>query len=134
MIAFVIIFGLEGLAKACPPAVHAACERMKSADIAIAIHSSNLQNKNTTRTPEGGPYRIQIVRCNSRGCTVKRDARVKYAYEPDHPDADLVGYVAYPAVDSGFEVKEIIREQKAFEEAKEFCRGGGLGIDSEQTD
>lgn len=46
-------------------------------------------NINTTRTPEGGPYR-------KKNCEVKESSKILTKYEPNHPDANEDGYVSYP--------------------------------------
>ena len=83
--------------------------------------STNIANVNTTRTEDGeGPYIKQSVEfeeniqraqsqladnitAKSAGVRItgiNRDAdNVRLAYEPNHPDADEEGYVAYPNVD-----------------------------------
>src|SRR5579872_1779503 len=80
--------------------------------------ASNIANINTTRTPEGGPYRRKDVVFESMPETRnfgeiltsapdKNVERVQvtdvavdtgapnYKYEPNHPDANEEGYVAY---------------------------------------
>jgi Flagellar basal body rod protein len=87
----------------------------------INIISMNLANVNTTRTPEGGPYRrksVQLVATEVdspfskemqtaldkelRGVRVQNiatDTRpFKMVYEPGHPDADADGMVKYPTL------------------------------------
>ena len=85
----------------------------------------NLANSDTTRTPEGGPYRRkdavfasdpsaaqfssmfesemsrrQFGRARCRKWSpIQRDPEKRYL--PGHPDADKDGYVAYPAHESG---------------------------------
>ena len=84
--------------------------------------SSNLANMETTRTPEGGPYRRKDVLItalpleNEFGNTFKNElgdklSRVQVAdviedqseprlvYNPNHPDANDLGYVALPNID-----------------------------------
>src|SRR3712207_2279760 len=83
--------------------------------------SSNIANINTTHTPEGGPYRRKdvvfesipeaksfgeilmsqpqkdVARVQVTDVTVDRKAPLM-KYEPDHPDANEEGYVAYPNI------------------------------------
>lgn len=77
------------------------CNELKSEQVRLALVASNLANANTTRTPEGGPYKAYIIRaCSNGGCDVQRDTEAPIMkYLPDHPDADKNGYVAYPNVD-----------------------------------
>src|ERR1700749_2978300 len=79
----------------------------------------NLANSETTRTPEGGPYRRQDAIFQSAPETspfsaffqtemttgvqgvevaevIQDESGGEKRYEPGHPDADKDGYVAYP--------------------------------------
>ena len=85
--------------------------------------TENIANSETTRTPQGGPYRRRRVvfesaparqafgavlgqarsRIDGGALEGVRVARVEFEaaepemrFEPDHPDADEAGYVAYP--------------------------------------
>jgi flagellar basal-body rod protein FlgC len=97
--------------------------------------SSNLANVNTTRTPEGGPYRKKMV--VAEATPVKegsfsqtldgaiRDVRVvevkddksapRMVYDPSHPDADENGYVATPNVNVMEEMLDMINASRSFE-------------------
>ncbi|MGB3751472.1 MAG: flagellar basal body rod protein FlgC, partial [Arcobacteraceae bacterium] len=101
----------------------------------INMVSSNIANAQTTHTTEGGPYKKQNVvfeevLLNStkkdkennfadqldplalRGVNVKEiidskeDAILKY--EPEHPDANEDGYVAYPNINPVIEMVDLI--------------------------
>ncbi|MCB0414762.1 MAG: hypothetical protein KDD50_10540 [Bdellovibrionales bacterium] len=76
------------------------CAEIKSEQLRLSMLGSNLANINTTKTPEGGPYRPFVIKsCANGGCEVTRNSSPILKYLPDHPDADENGYVAYPAVD-----------------------------------
>lgn len=77
------------------------CRELKSEQIRLALTASNLANVNSTRTPEGGPYRPNVIKTCSNGvCDASKDGRAPLMkYLPDHPDADKNGYVAYPNID-----------------------------------
>ena len=101
--------------------------------------SSNIANINTTQTPEGGPYRRKDVvfeampDAKSFGDIVsptgtKSDfQRVQVSdiisdrkapmlkYEPDHPDANSEGYVAYPNINLMEEMTNMIQSSRAYE-------------------
>ena len=100
--------------------------------------SSNIANIGTTRTPEGGPYRRKDVvleampEARSFGeiltSTPQKDvARVQVTdvavdrrapimkYEPDHPDADENGNVAYPNINLMEEMANMIQASRAYE-------------------
>jgi flagellar basal-body rod protein FlgC len=100
--------------------------------------SSNIANINTVRTPEGGPYRRKDVvfeampDANNFGeiitKTPNRDVnRVQVTdvlvdrraplmkYEPDHPDANEDGYVAYPNINLMEEMTNMIQATRSYE-------------------
>jgi flagellar basal-body rod protein FlgC len=100
--------------------------------------SSNIANINTTRTPEGGPYRRKSVvldaipeaktfgeilisqpereinRVQVTDIHVDRSAPL-LKYEPDHPDANEDGYVAYPNINLMVEMADMIQATRAYE-------------------
>jgi flagellar basal-body rod protein FlgC len=100
--------------------------------------SSNIANIDTTRSPEGGPYRRKdvvlesmpeaksfgeiltsapqkdIARVQGTDVTVDQKApRMKY--EPDHVDADENGYVAYPNINLMEEMANMIQASRSYE-------------------
>jgi flagellar basal-body rod protein FlgC len=101
--------------------------------------SSNMANINTTRTPEGGPYRRKDVVLSALQDTKsfgdvmgvgdpKADfQRVQVTdvvydqkapilkYDPSHPDANEEGYVAYPNINIMEEMTNMIQAQRAYE-------------------
>ena len=104
----------------------------------INIISMNLANVNTTRTPEGGPYRrksVQLVATEVdspfskemqtaldkelRGVLVQNiatDTRpFKMVYEPGHPDADADGMVKYPDINVVEEMVSLMTAQRGYE-------------------
>lgn len=100
--------------------------------------SSNIANINTTRTPEGGPYRRKDVvfeampeaktfgevltnqpdrmlnRVQVTDVNVDRKAPI-LKYEPDHPDANEEGYVAYPNINLMEEMTNMIQATRSYE-------------------
>jgi flagellar basal-body rod protein FlgC len=100
--------------------------------------SSNIANINTTKTPEGGPYRRkdivfeampeaknfgevlrsqpdrQIDRVQVTDIHVDRRAPI-LKHEPDHPDANEDGYVAYPDINLMEEMTNMIQATRAYE-------------------
>ncbi len=100
--------------------------------------SSNIANINTTRSPEGGPYRRKDVvlesmpeaksfgeiltsapqkdvqRVQVTDVTVDRRAPL-LKYEPDHVDADENGYVAYPNINLMEEMANMIQATRSYE-------------------
>lgn len=101
------------------------------------VVTSNMANMETTRTPEGGPYRRQLVlfrarrmpqfpallagfsNVSARGVRVDQviaDAKPPIErYQPGHPDADAKGYVRYPAVDPVEETADMLSAVRAYE-------------------
>jgi flagellar basal-body rod protein FlgC len=98
--------------------------------------SSNLANVNSTRTAEGGPYRRKDAVftatpvAGSFGAALGKasDARrvditqiaedqkpPRLQYEPNHPDADASGYVAYPNVNVVEEMADMITASRSYE-------------------
>ncbi len=94
------------------------------------VIANNLANSNSTRTPEGGPFRRQLVVL--QGVQAKRPGdlaglgvRVKgviddnspfpLAYDPGHPDANADGYVAMPNVNVVEEMVDMITALRAYE-------------------
>lgn len=100
--------------------------------------SSNIANINTIRTPEGGPYRrkdvvfesIPEARSFGEILTSKPDRNIQRVqvtdinvdrkapllkYEPNHPDANPDGYVAYPNINLMEEMTNMIQATRAYE-------------------
>lgn len=101
--------------------------------------SSNIANINTTKTPEGGPYRRKDVVFESMpdvksfGDIVGVDSpesetnRVQVTdviydqkaplmkYEPGHADANEDGYVAYPNINLMEEMTNMIQASRSYE-------------------
>jgi flagellar basal-body rod protein FlgC len=100
--------------------------------------SSNLANANTTRTPEGGPYKrkdavFAATPVESRfsraldGAAGKEARQVeiqklvedqsqpRMQYDPSHPDANAQGYVAMPNVNVIEEMADMISSSRTYE-------------------
>lgn len=101
--------------------------------------SSNMANINTTQTPEGGPYRRKDVVFEAmpdaktfgdvlsarspqsemnkvQVVDVVSDRRAPLMkYEPDHPDANPEGYVAYPNINLMEEMTNMIQATRSYE-------------------
>jgi flagellar basal-body rod protein FlgC len=100
----------------------------------LNIVSENLANAQTTRTPEGGPYKrrdpIFTARSfdsfldeelapNATGVVVERIAvdrtPPRMQYDPTHPDANADGYVAMPNVDTVSEMVNMMSATRSYE-------------------
>ena len=91
---------------------------LSAARMRVNVLASNVANAETTRTPEGGPYKrkdvIQIAQSApgtfssvldrmslsrpSIAAVIEDQSEPKKVYEPGHPDADKDGFVAYPNI------------------------------------
>jgi len=95
----------------------------------IDVISDNIANAETTRTPEGGPYKKKIPifaeyikrslsgnkLAGVRVVRIEQDPSYKLVYDPTHPDADKDGYVKMPNVNVLKEMVDLINAQRAYE-------------------
>lgn len=106
----------------------------------LDVIANNIANVNTTRTPQGGPYRRQQLVFMPRGgyrfiipllpqeippemigkgvrvVALREDpSPLRMEYDPDHPDANAEGYVAYPNVNIVTEMVDMISATRAYE-------------------
>lgn len=110
----------------------------------INVVSANMANAKTTHTEEGGPYKKQNVvfeelllqqkkpsnEANGnfeekqndlalRGVGVKSiiesQSEPMMKYEPEHPDANEDGYVAYPNINPVIEMVDLIEAMRSYE-------------------
>jgi len=101
------------------------------------VVSANMANAETTRTPQGGAYRRQLVVFRARSAPrfplllahmqagqqegVQVDRVVADAsplprrYEPGHPDADAGGYVTYPNVNPVMEMTDLLSAVRSYQ-------------------
>ena len=100
--------------------------------------SSNLANVNTTRTPEGGPYKRKDAVFMATPVTdgfgkaldgmagkhlrevavseiVEDKSQPRMQYDPAHPDANPQGYVAMPNVNVVEEMADMITATRVYE-------------------
>lgn len=112
--------------------------------IRMNVIASNLANINTTKTPDGGPYRRKDVifrpievggaeggtqRAGGGfrdqldrelqgveiGGVVKDQKDPRKVYNPTHPDADAKGYVAMPNINMITEIVTMMNSQRSYE-------------------
>ncbi|HWF07557.1 MAG TPA: flagellar basal body rod protein FlgC [Bryobacteraceae bacterium] len=97
------------------------------------IITENLANADTTRTPEGGPYRrkdavfttapmpasFSDALSSASGVAVSDitidDRDPERRYIPGHPDADAQGYVAFPRVDAAEEMVDLMSASRGYQ-------------------
>jgi len=108
--------------------------------LAMDVIANNIANVNTTRTPEGGAFKRQLVvfaqkdEAASQTDTLDGDsdpgsARAgvqvvgvvndnspdKLVYDPSHPDADPQGYVHMPNIEVVKEMVDMMAASRAYE-------------------
>lgn len=98
--------------------------------LSLDVIANNLANAETTRTPDGGPYRRQSVvfaqhlerarhgwkNAGVRVAAIVQDDRApRKAYQPDHPDAREDGCVEYPNVNVVNEMIDMLSATRGYE-------------------
>ncbi len=120
-------------------AIDAAASGLTAERLRMDVISNNLANVNTTRTPEGGAYKRKMVVFEPRaqegmafakalsneieqagdGVRVVEitadNTRGSMVYDPNHPDANLEGYVEMPNVNVVNEMVDMITASRAYE-------------------
>lgn len=115
-------------------AVNAAASALSAERYRIEAAVSNLANAESTRGPDGQPYRRRDVvlaedpgqtfesalgRAGATGvkvvAVVEDQEAPRRRYEPAHPDADADGYVALPNVDPAQEMVDMIGAARAYQ-------------------
>jgi len=100
----------------------------------IEVAVSNLANAESTRGPDGQPYRRRDVvltsdtvepfeaalgKASAKGvrvaAVVEDTTAPRRRYEPSHPDADKEGYVALPNVDPAEEMVDMLSAARAYQ-------------------
>lgn len=104
----------------------------------MATISSNIANAQVTRTAQGGPYQPKDVVFGSEPAResfseilegeleekaqtvqateiVNKNKAPIMKYEPNHPDANAEGYVAYPNINVMEEMANMIEASRAYE-------------------
>jgi flagellar basal-body rod protein FlgC len=103
--------------------------------LAMDVIANNLANVNTTRTPEGGPFKRQlVVFAQKQGAAatdvpdgtptqagvqavgiINDNSPDKLVYDPSHPDADPQGYVHMPNIEVVKEMVDMMAASRAYE-------------------
>jgi flagellar basal-body rod protein FlgC len=94
----------------------------------LELVANNMANAQTTRTPEGGPYRRKLPvfsqildaamgMANGVQITgiVPDEAPLQRVYKPGHPDADDKGFVLMPNVNIVSEMVDMIGIQRSYD-------------------
>lgn len=107
---------------------------LRAQRLRMDVIAANLANAQSTRTPEGGPYRRHEVvlealptsgtfedalNSSNPGVRVARivadDHPPQLVFDPGHPDADAKGYVAMPNVNVVTEMVDMMAATRAYE-------------------
>jgi len=97
----------------------------------VQLAASNIANAETTRTPEGGPYRRKdpvfqamlleetrdgtpVTGVGIAGIQTSKDPFIS-KYDPSHPDADANGMVQYPNVNPVEEMVNLTEASQSFQ-------------------
>lgn len=119
-------------------ALHTSSTGLSAQRLRMNLISSNLANINTTKTEEGGPYKrkdavFEAVKpfsdfkdvLNSQinqhltevqVAKIADDTRPPVLrYDPDHPDADSKGYVAFPNINIVEEMVNMLSASRSYE-------------------
>ena len=120
------------------PSIEIAASGLTAQRLRLDVIANNIANVNTTRTPEGGPYRRQQlifaprtpkqsfippkkepsekIGEGVRVLGIRQDpSPLRMVYDPTHPDANAQGYVAYPNVNTVTEMVDMISATRAYE-------------------
>jgi flagellar basal-body rod protein FlgC len=118
-------------------AISVSASGMEAQRTRAEIITENLANADTTRTPEGGPYKrkdavftttpaaysfsemLSAASGSGNGVAVsdisvdERDPERRYL--PGHPDADADGYVAFPRIDPASEMVDLMSASRGYQ-------------------
>ena len=98
--------------------------------IRLDIVAQNIANAQTTRTPEGGPYKRKVIAFQNElvkhaGGVALQTVNIssitddkspgQAVYNPQHPDAGPDGTVVMPNVNLAFEMVDLITASRAYE-------------------
>lgn len=100
------------------------------------VITENIANAETTRTPDGGPYRRRdvVFESNDSGTSFSSalneamvpggvsvagirvdETEPEHRYQPGHPDAGPDGYVAYPRINPAEEMVDLMSASRGYQ-------------------
>ncbi len=108
---------------------------MSAERLRINVIASNIANVNTTRTPQGGPYRrkdviFEAVPVDNQESSFEKQLNLETVkvrdivedsrppilkYDPSNPDADKNGYVKMPNINIMEEMVNLINASRSYE-------------------
>ena len=113
-------------------AISVSASGMEAQRIRAELIAGNMANADTTRTPEGGPYRRRdavftsapvegsfaetMAAAGVRVASISVDTGdPERRYLPGHPDADKDGYVAFPKIHPPEEMVDLMGASRGYE-------------------
>ena len=119
-------------------AISISASGMDAQRIRAELITENLANADTTRTPQGGPYRrkdavfaaspmegsfaqtlSELSAGPQKGVTVSQitvdESDPERRYLPGHPDADPQGYVAFPKINPAEEMVDLMSASRGYQ-------------------
>lgn len=117
-------------------ALSVAASGMSAQRVRAQVLTENLANAETTRTPEGGPYRRKSVVFESAGSApqfastfadavnsggvqarevVLENSDPERRYRPGHPDADKDGYVLFPGINPAEDMVDLMGASRGYQ-------------------
>ena len=115
-------------------AVSASASALNAERVRVEVAVSNLANAESTRGPDGQPYRRRDVVLASDprntfaaalgeagavgvkvAAVVEDQSPFKRRFDPSHPDADAEGFVALPNVDTPEEMVNMLSASRAYQ-------------------
>ncbi len=115
-------------------AISAAASALNVEKVRIEAAVSNIANSESTRSPDGQPYRRRDVvltpqpvddfegtlgRATATGvkvaAVVEDRSEPRRRYDPSHPDADKDGFVAMPNIDPAQEMVDMLGAARAYQ-------------------
>jgi len=119
-------------------AISVSASGMEAQRIRAELITENMANADTTRTPDGGPYRrkdavfstapaessfagtlAEFSAGGTQGVTVSNitvdQSDPERRYMPGHPDADADGYVAFPKINPSEEMVDLMGASRGYE-------------------
>ena len=118
-------------------AISVSASGMEAQRARAEVITENLANADTTRTPEGGPYKrkdtvfttsplassfadvLSSASGQGEGVAVSDitvdDRDPERRYMPGHPDADAQGYVAFPRVNPAEEMVDLLGASRGYQ-------------------
>jgi flagellar basal-body rod protein FlgC len=119
-------------------AISISASGMDAQRIRAELITENLANADTTRTPQGGPYKrkdavfgsspvqgsfadtlSELSAGPANGVTVSRitidESDPERRYLPGHPDADAQGYVAFPKINPAQEMVDLMSASRGYQ-------------------